>query len=145
VPAAVEIGLIDLGRLVATARPAARRAGRRATCNRAPDSFLALLVEAFAAHGLPVDAAGVRASGDKGTRANSLASTAGVGGVWLVAGAWNEPYLAELHAFPDGAHDDRVDASAGAFNAATEIDAAGGASVVNEPEGVVDERGTRGW
>ena len=59
-----------------------------------------------------------------------------------VAGAWNEPYLAELHAFPDGSHDDRVDASAGAFNAATEIDAAGGASVVNEPEGVVDERGT---
>ncbi len=87
----------------------------------------------------------MRASGDKGTRANSLASTAGVGGVWLVAGAWNEPYLAELHAFPDGSHDDRVDASAGAFNVAMEIDAAGGASVVNEPEGVVDERGTRGW
>ena len=106
--------------------------------------LVAMLVEAFAVHGLSVDAAGVRSTGDKGTRANSLASTAGVGGVWLVAQAWNEPYLAELHAFPDGAHDDRVDASAGAFNAVTELDAAGGASVVNEPE-VVDEGGTRGW
>lgn len=45
--------------------------------------------KAFAVHGLSVDAAGVRSTGDKGTACEQLlASTAGVGGVWLVAGMW---------------------------------------------------------
>jgi phage terminase large subunit-like protein len=38
-----------------------------------------------------------------------------VGNVRLVGGAWNSAYLDELCAFPEGPHDDQVDASSGAF------------------------------
>ena len=33
----------------------------------------------------------------------------------ILAGAWNEAYFAELESFPDGKHDDLVDASSDAF------------------------------
>lgn len=55
-------------------------------------------------------------TGDKLSRAGPFAAQAEAGNVKLVRGQWNEDYLAELHGFPDGGHDDQVDASSGAFN-----------------------------
>ncbi len=57
------------------------------------------------------------ATKDKQTRAKPFSSQAEAGNVYLVKGSWNEEYLTELENFPtDGAHDDQVDASSGAFN-----------------------------
>ena len=36
--------------------------------------------------------------------------------VYLVRAPWNNDYIDELTAFPNAAHDDRVDASSGGFN-----------------------------
>lgn len=56
--------------------------------------------------------------GDKVTRVEPLASQWQAGNVDIVAGPWNEPFLAELEAFPlKGAHDDQVDAAGDAFAA----------------------------
>lgn len=55
-------------------------------------------------------------TGDKQTRAKPLSSQVESGNVKLVRGSWNEVFLAELEAFPDGAHDDQVDAAADAFD-----------------------------
>jgi predicted phage terminase large subunit-like protein len=61
-------------------------------------------------------------SGDKEVRATPLASQAAVGNVKIVVtgdpvkDAWIEPFLTELEAFPNGLHDDQVDAAADAFN-----------------------------
>lgn len=56
-------------------------------------------------------------SGDKATRARGLASMLQAGQVFLVRGGWNEEFIDELCAFPNGSHDDQLDAAAGAFNA----------------------------
>lgn len=58
-------------------------------------------------------------SGDKVTRAGPFSAQAEAGNVKLVAGPWNDAYLAELENFPEG-HDDQVDASAGAFRMLSE-------------------------
>ena len=61
-------------------------------------------------------------TGSKETRATALATSAEIGNVFVLAtgdphrDAWIEPFLDELCAFPTGAHDDRVDAAADAFN-----------------------------
>lgn len=55
------------------------------------------------------------ARGDKLTRANPWAAQAEAGNVKLVAGAWVEAFLDECEWFPEGAHDDQVDACSGAF------------------------------
>jgi len=57
-----------------------------------------------------------RATGDKATRAEPMAAQAFAGNVKMVRGAWNAGYLSELTTFPNGSHDDQVDASSGAFN-----------------------------
>lgn len=62
------------------------------------------------------DGSGVRSQGDKMTRAKGFATAAADGRVKLIRAAWNDTYLAELHSFPDGKHDDRLDASSGAYN-----------------------------
>lgn len=62
---------------------------------------------------------GVRAepvTGDKLVRAQPLAAQCEAGNVRLVRGAWNAAYIDELCVFPNGEHDDQVDASSGAFN-----------------------------
>lgn len=56
------------------------------------------------------------ATGDKETRALPFAAQCEAGNVRLVRGPWNAAYLDELCAFPNGTHDDQVDASSGAFN-----------------------------
>ena len=60
-------------------------------------------------------AKGVHPQGDKVQRASGLAAQALGGFVRICRGEWNGAYLAELHGFPDLAHDDQVDASSGAF------------------------------
>jgi len=55
----------------------------------------------------------------KVTRASPFSAQVEAGNVSLVRGAWNNPYLSVLEAFPDGAKDDDVDASSGAFNVLT--------------------------
>jgi predicted phage terminase large subunit-like protein len=52
---------------------------------------------------------------DKVTRASPLSAQCEAGNVKLVRGPWNEKFLAELEQFPDGKHDDQVDAASGAF------------------------------
>jgi predicted phage terminase large subunit-like protein len=58
---------------------------------------------------------GLKPTGDKAERARPLASMAEAGHVPLVRGPWNKDTLDELETFPRGAHDDVVDATAGAF------------------------------
>lgn len=62
------------------------------------------------------DVRGIVPQGDKVTRAKGFSAQAYAGNVKLLRGPWNKRYLSTLHAFPDGAHDDEVDASSGAFN-----------------------------
>jgi predicted phage terminase large subunit-like protein len=57
----------------------------------------------------------VRPTGDKITRAKPASAQCEAKNVRLLRGGWNAPFLAELEAFPDGAHDDQVDAFSGAF------------------------------
>lgn len=54
---------------------------------------------------------------DKLTRANPLSSQVENGFVYILQADWNDEYLEQMESFPDGSHDDDVDASSGAFNA----------------------------
>lgn len=63
--------------------------------------------------GYSVDA--IRESGDKVTRANPVASQVNAGNVSIVRAPWNKAFLEELTTFPNGKHDDQVDALSGAF------------------------------
>lgn len=54
-------------------------------------------------------------SGDKVLRANPWISEAEAGNIKLVYGPWIENFLREADAFPDGAHDDQIDAMSLAF------------------------------
>ena len=54
-------------------------------------------------------------AGKKEVRAEPFASQVNVGNVSIVRGDWNYGYVDELRSFPDGKHDDRVDASSRAF------------------------------
>lgn len=58
-----------------------------------------------------------RPTGDKTTRALPFSAQVGARNVALAPGPWVAGYVAQLHAFPDGARDDKVDASADAFAA----------------------------
>lgn len=58
----------------------------------------------------------VRPTGDKATRAKPASAQAEAGNVKLVRGAWNEAFLDEVCSFPNGHHDDQVDAFADALN-----------------------------
>ena len=63
----------------------------------------------------------IRPTGNKENRANPFASQVQAGNVLMLRGDWNEEYLAELESFPDGSHDDMVDASSDAFNKLSEV------------------------
>lgn len=52
---------------------------------------------------------------DKTTYAGPFSTQVEAGNVDVVAGAWNDAFFAELEAFPDGNHDDIVDACSRAF------------------------------
>lgn len=55
-------------------------------------------------------------SGDKATRARPASAQAEAGNVKLVRGEWNDAFLDEVCMFPNGQHDDQVDAFADALN-----------------------------
>lgn len=57
----------------------------------------------------------IRSTGDKVTRAIPLSTRAQHGEVRLVRGPWISSFLDEAVSFPGGAHDDQVDAAAGAY------------------------------
>ena len=46
-----------------------------------------------------------------------LSAQAEAGNVKLLRGPWNEAFLDEVSVFPNGSHDDQVDALSGAFDA----------------------------
>lgn len=56
-----------------------------------------------------------RPTGDKVTRARPWSAQVGASNAALVRAPWTATFVAELHAFPEGGHDDQVDASADAF------------------------------
>ena len=58
---------------------------------------------------------GQPAQGDKLVRAGPWSAQAEVGNVKLVNGAWVQAFLDECEWFPEGAHDDQVDAVSGAY------------------------------
>lgn len=60
-----------------------------------------------------------RETGDKQTRAFPFAAQCGAKNVFLLRGAWNDAFITELCGFPNGAHDDQVDAASGAFRLLT--------------------------
>lgn len=66
----------------------------------------------LAAFGVRID----KPHDDKTIRARPFAAAVEAGNVRLVRGPWNSLYLDELVLFPNGSHDDQVDASSGAFN-----------------------------
>jgi predicted phage terminase large subunit-like protein len=67
------------------------------------------------------EATGVPITGDKVTRAKPMAAQALAGNIKLVAGAWNDTFLALFHAFPDARHDDPIDAASVIFNALADL------------------------
>ncbi len=76
-----------------------------------------------------------RVTGGKEVRADPLAAQAEAGNVRLVRGAWNGDFLDELCAFPNGTHDDCVDAASGAFNKLAEARLATGFRVLRAGAG----------
>lgn len=55
-------------------------------------------------------------SGDKTTRAEPLAAQVNVGNVKMLRGGWNKTILDEMRLFPNGTHDDTIDACSRAYN-----------------------------
>ncbi|WP_043617702.1 phage terminase large subunit [Chromobacterium violaceum] len=55
-------------------------------------------------------------SGDKVTRAEPFAAQCNVGNVMMLRASWNQDLIEEMRMFPNGAHDDQVDALSRAFN-----------------------------
>lgn len=64
--------------------------------------------------GFPVKV--ISPTGDKATRAKPASAQAEAGNVKLMRGDWNEAFLDEVCAFPNGQFDDQVDAFADALN-----------------------------
>ena len=62
------------------------------------------------------DFKGIHSTGSKDVRAGPLSSQAEAGNVKLVRGPWIGSFLDEAEGFPNGGHDDQVDAASGAFN-----------------------------
>lgn len=68
-------------------------------------------------------------SGDKFTRAEPVAAQCNVGNVLMLIGPWNQKFADELRLFPNGTHDDQVDALSRAFN---QLLTSGGFSISDE-------------
>ncbi len=61
------------------------------------------------------DFKGIKSTGSKEVRANPVASQAEAGNIKLIRGKWINAFLDEIDAFPQGGHDDQVDALSGAL------------------------------
>jgi len=55
-------------------------------------------------------------SGDKVTRAEPFAAQVNVGNVSMLRAPWNDALVAEMRVFPNGTHDDQIDALSDAFS-----------------------------
>ena len=62
------------------------------------------------------DFKGIPATGEKATRWRPVSAAAQAGNIDILIAPWNEPFLDEADAAPEGAHDDQLDAVAGAVN-----------------------------
>lgn len=58
---------------------------------------------------------GLKTTGSKEIRANPLSSQAEAGNIKILSAHWNKELLDEIELFPQGTHDDQVDAVSGAF------------------------------
>jgi predicted phage terminase large subunit-like protein len=65
--------------------------------------------------GFSVRGSDVRGAGTKVHRAKPASAAAEAGNVAILRGDWNRDFLVEAQNFPDGEHDDQVDAFVGAF------------------------------
>lgn len=82
-----------------------------------PGSSGKALIDQYARYVVPGwDLQGIRATGDKITRARPFASAAANGNIRLARGKWLTDWLDELSSFPEACdHDDQVDSAVGAF------------------------------
>lgn len=76
---------------------------------KAQAGHLTRMLAGYSVKALPV-------SGSKVTRAKPLSAQVEAGNVRIVRGAWNDDFIDELEAFPQGRFDDQVDAVSDAFN-----------------------------
>lgn len=76
---------------------------------KAQVQYFAKRLDGFTVHSKPI-------SGDKVTRAEPFASQVNVGNVMMLRGEWNDALVSEMRMFPNGAHDDQVDALSDAFD-----------------------------
>lgn len=84
------------------------------------------------------DFRGVKSTGSKIQRAMPLAAQAERGNVRLLRADWNSRFLDEAYAFPEGVHDDQVDAVAGAFSAlAVSREATSTSSIVGDVPAII--------
>ena len=72
---------------------------------------------------------GEKTTGSKEIRANPVASAAEAGNIKLLCGIWNTDFLDEFEAFPEGSHDDIVDAVSAAISKLTQYGPEGGDTV----------------
>ena len=82
-----------------------------------PGSSGKALIDQYARYVVPgYDLIGLRASGDKATRARPFAAAVANGNIRLVRGPWLTDFLDEMASFPEACdHDDQVDSCVGAF------------------------------
>lgn len=82
-----------------------------------PGSSGKAIIDQYARYIVPgFDLQGIRASGDKQSRARPFASAVANGNVRVVRASWLTEWLDEFSAFPESlAHDDQVDSAVGAF------------------------------
>lgn len=82
-----------------------------------PGSSGKALIDQYARYVVPgYDLVGLRASGDKVTRARPFAAAVANGNIRLVRGPWLTDFLDEMSSFPEACnHDDQVDSCVGAF------------------------------
>ncbi len=72
------------------------------------ESFVRML-SGFSVHALPV-------TGDKVTRAEPFAAQVNVGNVLMLRADWNDALISEMRMFPNGNHDDQIDAVSDGFS-----------------------------
>ena len=67
---------------------------------------------------------GVQQTTDKISRVNSVSAFIESGRCYLLEGNWNDSFLNEVNAFPNGRHDDKVDVLVMAIDELTQSEAA---------------------
>jgi predicted phage terminase large subunit-like protein len=96
--------------------------GRNVAVNieQEPGSSGVNTIDHYQRHVLPgYTVRGIRSTGSKTERAAPVSSAAEAGNVRLLRGAWINAFLDEIEIFPQGAHDDQVDAVSGVMAQST--------------------------